>query len=175
MWAEYFDLILPNGSVVTFRNATGQAPMESSPIPLTPPASDGGWAKAYDAATWGVQGGVQYILLVNKDKSEMRFDYSYPFEPGFHNLSGATVFRPTKITVKVGNYITVDYLPEQRPVQVYDAASTSWPVSDVSTRNRKVGKQADVAILPFAHQAQLSYWLGGLKTCIISAGAQFGR
>lgn len=39
----------------------------------------------------------------------------------------------------------------------------------------KVGKQADVAIWPISHPAELSYWLGGLKPWTISAGAQFGR
>jgi imidazolonepropionase len=39
----------------------------------------------------------------------------------------------------------------------------------------KVGKLADAVVWQISHPAELSYWMGGVKPYIISAGTQFGR
>lgn len=158
-YPKFFDLVMPNGSKVAFENPTTSfQPTVGTEIPLT---RMDGWSHSFAAAWWGLNSQYQqYIRLVNKDGSQMTFEYSYPMEEGFHNMTGETVFRPTKIEDKVGNFITLEYAAEARPVKVYivEGQSDYWMDVNLTVRNLKVVRNAQgVALLTLGTNGQGSY------------------
>ncbi|MBL8049358.1 MAG: AHH domain-containing protein [Chthonomonas sp.] len=157
-YPRFFDLVLPNGSKVFFENALNQIPTSSNPSIILDKVD--GIGNEYALATWeyDFETSSTLVRLSQKDGGELIFGAGSPVDDGYSGITGESAYRLSKIVDKVGNFVTLHYTAEQRPVQVYVSATDNWQNIYHTVRNLTAIKNSqNETLLALATDGQGNY------------------